>query len=60
MPIKNSRDDWTGYISFDNNLHFLASTIEDVNTPPQVVLYDLQNGQLTTLTTLNDDKKILR
>lgn len=44
-------------ISFDKNLHFLASSVEDVNTLPQVVLYDLQSKQLTILTTLNADKK---
>lgn len=48
-----SKDFWTESISFDDGLHFLASTIEDVNMPPQVVLYDLQSKQLTTLTTLN-------
>jgi hypothetical protein len=34
------KNSWEESISFDNNLHFLASTIEDVQTSPQVVLYD--------------------
>ncbi|MFZ4115175.1 MAG: alpha/beta hydrolase family protein [Chthoniobacterales bacterium] len=52
-----SKDSYQECTSFDHHFHFLASIVEDLTTPPQVVLYDLKREQLTNLTALNSDKE---
>lgn len=46
--------------SWAYNLHFLATIIEDPKTAPQVVLYNLTNHKILTLTSLNPNIKNIR
>jgi len=43
--------------SFNRDLRFFAAISEDSNTPPQVVVYDLENGVKTPITSLNSELK---
>lgn len=46
--------------SWSNDLNFVATTIEDRTTAPQVVLYNLTNHKILTLTSLNPNIKNIR